>query len=291
MSKLTVVSTSALLLTTAISAQADWPASKGSKVSADLLAMEPDRGTSSRSSFTDSGYVVIDAAASSDPEALAEDLHALGASKVAVFGRMVSGILPVKAIPSLNALSSLHLARSAPSIAMSGPVTSQGDIAMRSDVARTAFGVDGTGVMVGTMSDSYDCGGAAEAGIATGDIPSGTVVIQDAGGFACIEGYLADEGLAMIGVIHDVAAGARHVFHTARVGQAGFAQGILALADAGAQVINDDLLYYAEPMFQDGVIAQAIDQVKARGVSYFSSVGNDARAAYESPFRPSGQFV
>ena len=42
--------------------------------------------------------------------------------------------------------------------------------------------------------------------------------------------------------------------------QASFAHGIIALADAGAKVINDDVLYFAEPMFQDGIIAQAVDQ-------------------------------
>ena len=41
-------------------------------------------------------------------------------------------------------------------------ITSQGDAAQRSDVARANVGVDGTGVTVGTLSDSYDqLGGAA----------------------------------------------------------------------------------------------------------------------------------
>ena len=44
-------------------------------------------------------------------------------------------------------------------------------------------------------------------------------------------------------------------------------------------------------MFQDGIISQAVDLVKARGVSYFSSAGNDDRKSYESPFRGSGQFI
>lgn len=42
--------------------------------------------------------VVIDAAASGDPNALAEDLEALGAQDVAVFGRMVSCRLPPAAV-------------------------------------------------------------------------------------------------------------------------------------------------------------------------------------------------
>ena len=49
-------------------------------------------------------------------------------------------------------------------------------------------------------------------------------------------------------------------------------------------------LIFLSPCYQDGIIAQAIDLVKARGVTYFSAAGNDARQAYEAPFRPSGSF-
>jgi hypothetical protein len=59
------------------------------------------------------GSVVIDAAASGDPGALAADLRALGAENVTVFGRMVSGRLPITAIQALQDLSSLQFARPA----------------------------------------------------------------------------------------------------------------------------------------------------------------------------------
>ena len=94
----------------------------------------------------------------------------------------------------------------------------------------------------------------------------------------------------MAEIVHDVAPGAAIAFHTAQGGQANFAQGIIDLANAGAKVITDDILYFAEPMFQDGIIAQAVHLVKARGISYFSAAGNDGRQSYESPFRGSGQF-
>ncbi len=42
-------------------------------------------------------------------------------------------------------------------------------------------------------------------------------------------------------------------------------------------------------MFQDGVIAQAVDQVVDLGVGYFSSAGNGDRTSYESAFVDSGQ--
>jgi subtilisin family serine protease len=68
-----------------------------------------------------------------------------------------------------------------------------------------------------------------------------------------------------------------------------FADGIRALARAGANIIVDDVIYFEEPMFQDGAIAQAGAQAVSRGVAFFSSAGNDARDSYEAPFRDSGR--
>jgi hypothetical protein len=161
------------------SANAGWLPPKDSKVSADLMALASKPAPALRSTIASAGDVVIDTAASADPEALAADLRALGAKKVTVFGRMVSAILPMTSISELNKLSSLQLARPAYRRPLVGDVTSQGDAAMRSDISRTAFGVDGTDVMVGTLSDSYNCLGNASDGIASGDLPAGTIVIEE----------------------------------------------------------------------------------------------------------------
>ena len=231
------------------------------------------------------GYVVVDIAAEGDPKALAADLEALGLEDPAVFGHMVSGRLPIPAIPALENLTSLRFARPAYAMTLVGSVTSQGDVPMRADIARSTFGVDGTGVTVGTLSDSFNCLGGAAAGVASGDLPAGIVVLEEIGD---CQGA-TDEGRGMTEIIHDVAPGASQAFHTAFEGQASFAQGIIDLANAGAKVITDDIIYFAEPMFQDGIIAQAVNLVKARGISYFSAAGNDGRQSYESPFRGSGQ--
>jgi Ca2+-binding RTX toxin-like protein len=162
------------------------------------------------------GSVVIDTAASGDPEALSADLRALGAENVAVFGRVVSGRLPITAMPALEDLSSLQFARPAYATTNVGRVTSQGDAAMRADIARAIFGVDGTGIMVGTLSDSFNCLGGAAAGIASGDLPVEITVRQEG---PCADG-LTDEGRGMMEIIHDVAPGASQAFHTAFNGQA-----------------------------------------------------------------------
>ncbi len=43
---------------------------------------------------------------------------------------------------------------------------------------------------------------------------------------------------------------------------------------AGCKVIVDDVGYYGEPVFQDGVVAQAVETVSAAGALYFSAAGN-----------------
>lgn len=95
-----------------------------------------------------------------------------------------------------------------------------------------------------------------------------------------------DEGRAMMQIVHDVAPGASLSFYSGFNGEEDFADGILKLAADGAKVIVDDILYIDEPVFENGVIAKAVNAVKRQGVTYFSSAGNDGRRAYESVFRP-----
>ena len=50
-------------------------------------------------------------------------------------------------------------------------------------------------------------------------------------------------------------------------------------------MIVDDIIYFADNLFSDGIVAQAADIAVARGAAYFSSAGNDARLSYESAWR------
>lgn len=237
-------------------------------------------------------YVVIDAIAEHATLTLQKDLEALGAIGIAVFGRMVSAQIPAERIADLPALSSMRFVRPAykprPKV---GFVESQGDKAQRSEHARKQFGINGAGLKVGVLSDSYNNLTGERLSILTGDLPGE----ENPNGFkkpveivSDIPGGGTDEGRAILEIVHDVAPGAELAFHTAANGMADFALGIHRLQQAGCQVIVDDIGYFAEPYFQDGIISQAIDQVAQKGVAYFSSAGNSDRTSYEKAFQPSG---
>ncbi|HVX33147.1 MAG TPA: S8 family serine peptidase [Solirubrobacterales bacterium] len=84
-----------------------------------------------------------------------------------------------------------------------------------------------------------------------------------------------DEGRAMAQIVHDLAPGADIDFASAFNGELAFAKAIRDLYAEGARVIVDDVGYFNEPFFQDGPIADAVDEVVAKGANYFSSAGND----------------
>ncbi|MDP6523855.1 MAG: YDG domain-containing protein [Kiritimatiellia bacterium] len=138
-------------------------------------------------------------------------------------------------------------------------------MAHRADTARTTYSVDGSGVSVGVLSDSVESLAALQG---TGDLPAGVTVLSGQAGSG------SSEGTAMLEIVYDVAPGASLYFATAFSGQAQFAQNILDLQTAGCDVIVDDVGYFAEYVFQDGIIAQAVETVVAAGATYFSSAGN-----------------
>ncbi|MGF1529181.1 MAG: S8 family serine peptidase [Candidatus Competibacterales bacterium] len=248
--------------------------------------------------------VVVDAVANQSGEALRDAMAALGGRNLAVVGRLVGGVMPVDSLEALAPLSELRFARRAGYIAATGGVTSQGDMAVAGDVARAAFDVvglnafTGEGIVVGVISDSFDARNGRASNnldddVASGDLPGaeGLVIIVDGD-----EGDDIDEGRAMAQIIYDLAPGVRLAFHSSNGGQANFATAIDTLASdtlnpfGAAQVIVDDILYFREPMFQPGVIAQAAAAAVEAGVVYFSAAGNFARQSYATPagFVPSG---
>ena len=55
-------------------------------------------------------------------------------------------------------------------------------------------------------------------------------------------------------------------------------------------MIGDDIFWLNEPFFQDGQVAQAVNNAKAAGVTYFASAGNRARQSWEGTYTDSGGF-
>ena len=179
-----------------------------------------------------------------------------------------------------------------------GTRVTEGDAIMDADDARSTFGVDGSGVTVGVLSDSFDqaAGTATTAAgdVATGDLPgtgspcgSTTDVVIDS---TNTSGASIDEGRAMAQIVHDLAPGADIVFGSAVNGLFDFADQVRALRGLGADVIVDDIGYFAEPFFQQGPVGDAVEEVVADGASYVSAIGNDRntdlgtdQSSYETP--------
>jgi subtilisin family serine protease len=268
-------------------------------------AQSPAAGTTLRRKLpplrSRSGYVRV-TAYGDDPVSLAAQLVSKGLLEPKVYDHAVSGFAPLAALTDMAETNGLRFMKPALATTRAGLTTSQGDHSMRSDLARAQFGVDGTGVRVGILSDSFDCAAGPMAAppfaqgqdftragqdVVNGDLPMGVQVLQDL--YTVPDGECTDEGRAMGQIVHDIAPGASLSFHTAFTGEEDFAAGISALANDGARVIVDDVGYFDEPMFEDSVIARAIDAVAARGVAYFSAAGNEARHSYQARFRASGR--
>jgi subtilisin family serine protease len=178
-----------------------------------------------------------------------------------------------------------------------GTVTSQAVEAMNVDEARNLFDVNGEGVTIGVISDSFDRNLTTEISanddILSGDLPGegnpngfteSVNVLDDSIDNSFLDA--SDEGRAMLQLIHDIAPGAELVFHEGGDGSdQELAGAIDDLTAAGADIIVDDLGTLNEPFFQDGLSSQAIDDAAAQGVAYFSAVGNYANTSYESEFR------
>jgi hypothetical protein len=219
----------------------------------------------------------------------AEALRAAGASVLDVSRRYQT--VTVASVPAdLSALGDVAgvagvtevLAPIVRGVDCGGSVRSEGDSQLGAADARASWGVDGSGVTVGILSDSFDrrAGAVTHAAgdVAGGDLPgpgSPCGSQQPVGVLSDPFSSGSDEGRAMAQIVHDLAPGAGIDFATAAGGQFAFAKNIRALAGAGARVIADDAIYLDEPFFQDGPVAVAINEAAAAGVSYFTAAGND----------------
>lgn len=164
-----------------------------------------------------------------------------------------------------------------------------------------AHDYEGAGMKIGFLSNSFAAQAAAAATDVTNhDLPGAVdnplnttpvLVLEDVA-----DPSSDDEGRAMVQIGYKMAPKAQLAFATANLGEVDFANNIRALAgiqsapnanpNFAADTICDDVSYYDEPYFQDGIIADGVDDAAAVGVAYFSSAANDVGVnGYESELR------
>jgi len=131
--------------------------------------------------------------------------------------------------------------------------------------------------MVGIISDGVD---HRQASINAGELPSTLQVTNNRQG--------GDEGTAMLEIVHDLAPLTALAFADKGNSEADFANNINLLAQAGCNVLCDDIIYFHEPAFEDGIIAQAVDQFFSNGGLYTSSAGNFRTGHYIGDFANDG---
>jgi hypothetical protein len=271
------------------------------------------------------------------------DITPFGGSTVISNGTstlIITGKFPIANLPKLNLLSDLinfcrpyyqavnYLDSVIPNDnpVITGLVTSAGDVAMRTNLVRKGYNIDGDGTKLGIISNSYATIHAATTatqpyqpityppnpiqqifttntaaqGVLNGDLPGDTTFswsnpshVVNPNGYTknvhVLKDFpvtLSDEGRAMAEISHDVAPGAELYFRTGFFTANDCAIGIKELKDAGCKIIVDDITYITEPFFKDGVIANAVNAVANEGVSYFSAAGNFANKSYEKDFNP-----
>ena len=161
-------------------------------------------------------------------------------------------------------------------------------IALGAALATSLYKLNGAGLKIGIISDSYNNKGGAAADVQSGDLPANVTVVRDlaSGG--------SDEGRAMLELAYKIAPGATYYVSS------GFsdpgsttpsiqacATAVAALQAAGCNVIIDDLGFTtAEGFYQTGtVLDQAITTAVNAGVDYFSAAGNDGKNFYENGFK------
>ena len=199
----------------------------------------------------------------------------------------------------------------------------EGDVRHRARAARLTFGIDGTGLKVGVISDSFDAfGDGYNQDIASGDLPGPgnpngrTQQIKYAGSGEYEEDDASDEGRAMCQIIHALLPGADIYFASAFIGYYDFANNIRALRgiapsaaphgnvpNGGCDIIVDDVGYSQETALRDGATAgvdsptdiaaikQAVNDVVANGGLYFSSAANSGNLNDDESGTWEGDFV
>ena len=188
---------------------------------------------------------------------------------------------------------------------MNSEITTEGDKALKADIARELFNVDGTEVKIGIISTSFNAENKLSDDVTTGELPGEnspnekTKPVQILKDIKQDSPLADDEGRALAQIIHDIAPGAELSFHTFIGGEAkdplntndaSYAEAVNSLVESGVDVIVDDSRF-PTTIFQDGEAAQAVNKAVSEGVIYVPAAYNNGNISYESEFRPGKSFT
>ena len=141
-----------------------------------------------------------------------------------------------------------------------GPITTEGDVLHRADVARKQ-GFTGRGVKVGAISGDVD---HLADSVARGELPADVRVLTRAD-------YDDDEGTAMMEIVHDMAPSAKLLYASTRDTTAEYVQAFHTLAAAGVDMITEDIALDDEPAFAQGIGAATAEGLARKGIWISSS--------------------
>ncbi len=199
----------------------------------------------------------------------------------------IEASMPVGELEALATRSDVGSIRRPPQVKLNtGSLCSQGYVSHRAKPTVENKKVTGNGVKVGILSDSA-LPAQVSALMSSGDLGPNTVVLSGQEGPA--DG--TNEGAAMMEIVQDLAPKAQIFFASAFPDESTFAANILALQANGCSVIGDDVSFSDEDPFQDGPVAQAINQFVAAGGIYFSSAANSGNLTNGSSTTWEGDFT
>lgn len=239
----------------------------------------------------------------------------------------VQALLPITMIDQVASLPFVRYIR-LPDYAVksTGSVDSQGDGILKANLVRQQFGLDGTGVRVGVISDGIGgifamacttCGPttAIPSPITSSDLPNATGTRNSTGVLTSVSaGIIAQsfpssspnleppasdtasgvgaEGTAMLEIVHDLAPGAQLYFANPADGTSlSFQQAVSFLA-ANTDVVVDDISFHTPPF--DGTSGVSINTSTALNTDgnpirgYFTAVANQAFNHWGEAWTPAG---
>lgn len=271
-------------------------------------SLPPDLRTATENhtlALDDAGRVQVFVFTLTDPASVAQGLAALGmdVQRVSSEYKIVQGMIPIVALESATTLAGVgSIGPPERAHLNAGSVLTQGDSILHANLLRSTYGVDGTGVKVGILSDGAEGSSASQA---SGDLPAvvdtttcDVIASAPAGQPAnTTDTGAGAEGTAMGEIVHDLAPGAQIMigYFGINVTTSTFLDFNAAVSclDQHNDVVVDDIGWYNVGTYDGTSAVSANTSTQLNNAAnpvrgYYTSVGNSATSHYQDAFHSSG---